>query len=449
MEDTCQSPVIILTASRSGSTLLRFILDSHPDLACPPETGVGSACGQLANALTALETSASAGAHCLDDPVVASPRTAAIVRAAVDPGFGDYLRRRGKTRWCDKSLDNLHYADLIAQVYPGAQFLCLFRHCMDVIASGVEACPWGLHRFGYDPFVARHPGNSVAAIGDYWLTCANAIMDFQQRHPQRCHRVRYEDLVTEPETTAAEIFSFLHAEPAPGITTACFEREHEAGGSSDEKIWFTSAVTAGSMGRGTTVPVDALPLGMVTAMNQMLTALGYRQVDDAWNSAIVPFDPRLRAGPGPAAGGGSQPTSQRELTATARAIDALIRSRIEAQRAAIGAYWPSLAGSTIGLVIAGADGAHAELEVRFPGDGMDAAESAGGDTPVSVIVGSHGSWTSVLDGKANLITEISTGRIRCVNPSDPHRIRTDEVHAIGWLLGLTQVPLARAAAGAP
>jgi len=22
---------------------------------------------------------------------------------------------------------------------------------MDVIASGVEVCPWGLHRFGFDP----------------------------------------------------------------------------------------------------------------------------------------------------------------------------------------------------------------------------------------------------------------------------------------------------------
>ena len=32
-----QSPVFILTTSRSGSTLVRFILDSHPDLACPPE----------------------------------------------------------------------------------------------------------------------------------------------------------------------------------------------------------------------------------------------------------------------------------------------------------------------------------------------------------------------------------------------------------------------------
>ena len=30
---------IIIGAPRSGTTLLRFILDSHPELAIPPETG--------------------------------------------------------------------------------------------------------------------------------------------------------------------------------------------------------------------------------------------------------------------------------------------------------------------------------------------------------------------------------------------------------------------------
>jgi hypothetical protein len=31
----CDGPVIVLTMARSGSTLLRFILDSHPELTCP------------------------------------------------------------------------------------------------------------------------------------------------------------------------------------------------------------------------------------------------------------------------------------------------------------------------------------------------------------------------------------------------------------------------------
>jgi hypothetical protein len=43
-------PVIILTAGRSGSTLLRHILDAHPDVACSPETNIVKTCAQLASA---------------------------------------------------------------------------------------------------------------------------------------------------------------------------------------------------------------------------------------------------------------------------------------------------------------------------------------------------------------------------------------------------------------
>jgi Sulfotransferase family len=34
------APVFVLCMGRSGSTLLRFLLDAHPDLACPPETSL-------------------------------------------------------------------------------------------------------------------------------------------------------------------------------------------------------------------------------------------------------------------------------------------------------------------------------------------------------------------------------------------------------------------------
>jgi hypothetical protein len=34
---TCSNPVFILSAARSGSTLLRYALDAHPAIASPPE----------------------------------------------------------------------------------------------------------------------------------------------------------------------------------------------------------------------------------------------------------------------------------------------------------------------------------------------------------------------------------------------------------------------------
>jgi len=37
------APIFILSAARSGSTLLRYILDHHPEIACPPESNLSVA----------------------------------------------------------------------------------------------------------------------------------------------------------------------------------------------------------------------------------------------------------------------------------------------------------------------------------------------------------------------------------------------------------------------
>jgi len=48
-------PVFVLCNGRSGSTLLRFMLDAHPDLACPPETNLPGLCVQLATVWSLIE----------------------------------------------------------------------------------------------------------------------------------------------------------------------------------------------------------------------------------------------------------------------------------------------------------------------------------------------------------------------------------------------------------
>ena len=55
----CHDPVFILTGSRSGSTLLRFILDTHPEFACPPETMITAACVALLRSWDILENAGS------------------------------------------------------------------------------------------------------------------------------------------------------------------------------------------------------------------------------------------------------------------------------------------------------------------------------------------------------------------------------------------------------
>jgi hypothetical protein len=454
------SPVFILTASRSGSTLLRIILDSHPRLACPPETGITGACMQLAMTCDALEN-AGADSSGADDSGELPPAIGAAVRGAVDRAYGHYLAQRGKQRWCDKSLDSFMHAELMAQVYPGAKFICLFRHCMDVVASGVEACPWGLQRYGYDPFVAQYPGNSVAAVGSYWLACAQAILSFADNHPESCHLVRYEDLVTAPEQTVAGILSFLGEQQVPGITQACFDTPHEVNGPADEKLWFTSAITANSMGRGTIVPVSALPEPLRAAVNQTLGRLGYRPVDDHWNDAVVGTDPRLSPPVAPSSRPGSAEVPARGET---EAATALIAARLQSQPShklrEIAGCWPALAGKTIGIVVEDVGRGRTELRHALPlASEHDAAvgpRNQGADDAVvaATITASSDTWRSLLAGSSNVVTEQSAGRIRCVGGYDDHdhsaciqgHHPSSALRAVAALLGISKIPAARAPA---
>jgi hypothetical protein len=453
-----QSPVFILTTSRSGSTLVRFILDSHPDLACPPETGVSSALTQLARVWGILEDTGSGERRPPMAAAAPSPQAAAALRAAIDDAFRDYLHARGKKRWCDKSLDTFQFADLLAQVYTDARFIVLTRHCMDVIASGVEICPWGLSRFGFDQFVAQYPGNSVAAIGSYWLACTQANLAFAEKHPDSCHRVRYEDLVTAPEETAAAIFSFLDAVPAPGISETAFATPHDSDGPGDEKIWFTSGVTDDSVGRGVNVPAAALPPPLRQLINETLTKMNYRTVGDDWNAAAGPLDPRADApatAGNTAAADNSAPSQDGEVERAARAIAARIATRNQADLDAIAAYWPDVANMTMRIVVQGTDGDHQEIPWHFlaavngsvngtADAGSDAARAernSEANRQIPAIIAAPATWQSLLDGRSNFVTEITASRLRCVNPRDVHRLRSDEVHATAALLGLATIPV--------
>src|SRR5580698_8095355 len=209
-------PVFVLCNGRSGSTLLRFLLDAHPDLACPPETNLPDLCAQLATVWSLIE-GAPLSVNRGDEPPEIPDAAISGIRQTMDRMVGSYLARRGKKRYCDKSLGTAQFAELLLRVYPEAKFLCLYRHPMDVIASAIEACPWGLNGYGFDPYVATTPGNAVMAVARFWVDNAAAILAVEDEFADRCLRVRYEDLVTEPESVAAQVFEFLDAAVAQRV----------------------------------------------------------------------------------------------------------------------------------------------------------------------------------------------------------------------------------------
>src|SRR5215472_2486024 len=397
-------PVFVVCAGRSGSTLLRFLLDAHPDLACPPETRLPTMCAQMASVWLQLAGSPVPRERSDGLPPVPEPALAGI-RDTVDLMVGPYLAQRGKRRYCDKSLGAAEHVDVLRAVFPGAKFLCLYRHPMDVIASGIEACPWGLNGFGFDPYADSSPRNSVRALAQFWADNAALILAAEDRLGGCAYRVRYEDLVAEPEEVSDGIFRFLGVPPAPGLPEACFAAERERDGPSDYKIWHTSRVDAGSVGRGWSIPAALIGPSLTAAINAMAGKLGYLPIDARWGISPVAPDPRLPGtGPGapqrPAGGSGPAPLGLRTVAAH-------LLSGLDGLNDRFARRWEPCSLETFLLTVTSDDsGAVAarwrvDLKARAitSAAGLPAGETAGTHWEVA---GPIGLWAQVVEGRLNL-----------------------------------------------
>ena len=269
--------------------MLRFVLDAHPDLACPPETRLPWLTTQLANAWSVLTDSPpqdnDAGPTEFAEPVIAG------LRLSLSPMIDSYLAKRGKTRYCDKSLGGAAHADLLLKVWPGARFICLYRHPMDMISSGLDASPWGLVGYGFDSY-AGGSANNVAALARYWADYTAAIVEAEDEFSGRCLRVRYEDLVAEPDVEIKRIFDFLEVAPTVGIEQG-FGLGQQRYGPADYKIWSTTQVTAEFVGQGWELPVRMISDSLLERVNGLAAKLGYVQVTRDWGAGSRPADLRI------------------------------------------------------------------------------------------------------------------------------------------------------------
>lgn len=309
---------LIVGAARSGTTLTRLVLDAHPEIGCPAEAGVPALMSHMLRLWMTVDAGvggarqsdatdpgvAAADARVKDageadvqslekserDPLERVPDEARRwVRRAVLEAMRRYTRRGGKRIYVDKSLDSVYHLPLVNGLFPGTRSVLLFRHVMDTVASGIEASPWGFSAYGYAPYVQASPGNSVAALANYWLQHVTAALRWEQRHSESCLRVRYEDLVLRPEQTVAAIQAFLGvAEDLSTIDRAL--RRPPPRGPGDYKVGHTQVVHASSIGHGKRVPVGMLPPGLLAAVSERLEELGYERLTPSWNTVERPVD---------------------------------------------------------------------------------------------------------------------------------------------------------------
>ena len=426
-------PVFVLCMGRSGSTLLRFLLDAHPDLACPPETNLPALCGQLAIVSSLMATGIPLSAERDVTPTGVPDAVAGRIRRTLDELIDSYLERRGKQLFCDKSLGTARFADLLSQIYPGARFLCLYRHPMDVIRSGLDACPFGLNGYGFEQYIAGSPGNAVLALARYWLDNATLITEVEEANPDRCHRVRYEDLVEDPEGVMLNVYAFIGVKPAPGVAQSCFSTDRERLGPADHKIWATSEVSRDSVGTGEQVPA-ALVLPAVTAsINGLADTLGYLPIDENWGTPGRPSDPRV---PSTIPNAVPLPRVSTQRQPLPGPLPELLQARMASVGEQFARRWDPYAAQKF-LIVSRSVASRSESQWLVDIAARKVTGDDDADDAEWSILGSPQAWQSVLCGQVNLHAALRRCDLRyCTSGEDSPQATQTRVAMLADLLGL-------------
>jgi len=195
---------IIVGVPRSGTTLLRMMIDAHPDVAIPPETGFLPA---LADLDPTRDAAAATGEiittfHTWPDFGLdaAALRDTLDRRSPITPSdaartfYASYAECHGKGRWGDKTPTYGASIDRIARLLPEARFIHIIRDGRDVMVS-VRGL-W------------FRPGDTVEACAEDWMTRLSHTRALGAAVPHYLE-VRYEALVRQPGATLDGICRFL------------------------------------------------------------------------------------------------------------------------------------------------------------------------------------------------------------------------------------------------
>ncbi len=229
MSDTIRKGLVVLGFPRSGTTLLARLLDGHPEISAPPETGMLSGAGRF---LTELETVEGPHLGVLTGLAMAGIASEDVYAALREMIVGFHARIAGeKSVWVEKTATDIFHLDTLEPLLAGhVRFLCITRNPLDVVASNVDlARTMGAQ---LTELFARTRGTNAECdgIARAWVDCQVALDAFVSRQPEACFRLRYEDLLASPGQELARLLDFIGLEGDPeAMIAAAFSADARIG----------------------------------------------------------------------------------------------------------------------------------------------------------------------------------------------------------------------------
>ena len=199
-----QGPFFIVGCGRSGTTLLRSMLNSHPELSIPTEslfiidylrskriqkTGNVQVAGMLAREYEVKEWGLD-----IDPSDLASCKS---VPEIISKLHESYANKYNKKFWGQKTPRFVRHASLLKNAFPGCSFIHVIRDPRAVASSMILS---NVHR-----------SNSYFAC-KRWTKDVTAGLQIEQDYPACSIRITYEELIVNPQKTLSSICSFLGVE---------------------------------------------------------------------------------------------------------------------------------------------------------------------------------------------------------------------------------------------
>jgi hypothetical protein len=263
-------PIIIGGFYRSGTSLLRRILDAHSHIHCPPEIKFfrdfyGDYFTDDLKHLRFFTTLRSIG---LSEEDLIEIYGAAFIRS-----HELAARRLHKKRWGDKTPENLLYLNSWFKLLRGKMFfIFVVRDPLDTIASLIEV--------GFPKTIPSAFEEKIELLKKY----VEKGLSFAKEHSNISHVVRYEDIVQDSESTLVNLFHFIGEKFEEGVLENFSNKERQSG-IEDPKILRERYIHDKSIGRGKNDLTDEQIRFTLHHCHSIIEKIGYGQILQSGNDS--------------------------------------------------------------------------------------------------------------------------------------------------------------------
>lgn len=189
-------PIFIGGFMRSGTTLLRYLLDSHPNISCGPETVrfIPELRTYIDNVL-----SSDVFVKTLDNFDLNEEKFFSLAATdTISSFFSPLCENNNKTRWATKTPSNILHFDFLSRAFPDAYFIHVIRDGRECLCSLNNVNWWS------------KPLENPVAFYDTAKRWAEYV-ETGRTHGKniRYLEIKYEDLTENPKQELLKILNFI------------------------------------------------------------------------------------------------------------------------------------------------------------------------------------------------------------------------------------------------